>query len=106
MSVTDVKYAVIIWLQHLQKINICPTIDENKVLKLHKKKVVVGQKHTNTDNVAKINITACFTTLSDHSYLFFVFKESSAEVLPSCYWYKCVLDLVTVKQCLKVKRRE
>lgn len=37
MSVADVKYAVIIRLQHLQKINICPTIDENKVLKLHEK---------------------------------------------------------------------
>lgn len=38
VSVTDVEYAVIIRLQHLQKINICPTIDEDKILKLHKKK--------------------------------------------------------------------
>lgn len=42
VSVTDVEYAVIIRLQHLQKINICPTIDEDKILKLHKKKRRVG----------------------------------------------------------------
>lgn len=58
VSVTDVEYTVIIRLQHLQKINICPTIDEDKILKLRKKKR--RQKLTTTDKVAKINITACF----------------------------------------------
>lgn len=58
VSVTDVEYAVIIWLQHLQKINICPTIDEDKILKLHKKKR--RQELTTTDEVAKINTTARF----------------------------------------------
>lgn len=38
VSVTDVEYGVVIGLQHLQKINICPTVDENKVLKLQVKK--------------------------------------------------------------------
>lgn len=45
VSVTDVEYAVIIWLQHLQKINICPTIDEDKILKLHNKKERGGGKN-------------------------------------------------------------
>lgn len=58
VSVTDVEDTVIIRLQHLQKINICPTIDEDKILKLQKKKR--RQKLSTTDKVAKINITACF----------------------------------------------
>lgn len=34
MSVTDEEDGVIIWLQHLKKVNICPAVDENKVPEL------------------------------------------------------------------------
>lgn len=34
VSVTDKEDGVIIWLQHLKEVNICPTVDENKESKL------------------------------------------------------------------------
>lgn len=58
---------------------------------------------TITDNVEKINNNSSFPI---QSHLFFVFKESGAKVLPACYWYERVLDLVTVEQCLKTKTRK
>lgn len=34
MSITDEEDGVIIGLQHFQQVNICPTVDENKITKL------------------------------------------------------------------------
>lgn len=64
---------------------------------------------TITDNVAKINNSSycsSFPVNVYRSHLFFVFEESGAKVLPACYWYERVLDLVTVEQCLKTKTRK
>lgn len=38
-------------------------------------------------------------------YLLFVLKEGRAKILPASNWHKCILDLVTVEQCL-VKRQQ
>lgn len=40
VSVTDEENGVIIWLQHLKKINICPAVDENKVPELQQTKII------------------------------------------------------------------
>lgn len=38
MSITDEEDGVIIGLQHFQQVNICPTVDENKITKLKQNK--------------------------------------------------------------------
>lgn len=43
VSVTDEEDGVIIWLQHLKKVNICPTVDKNKESEL---KHNINQKNT------------------------------------------------------------
>lgn len=37
VSVTDEEDGVVIWLQHLKEVNICPTVDKNKIPKLQHK---------------------------------------------------------------------
>lgn len=34
VSVADEEHRVVIGLQHLQEVNVCPTVDENKVAEL------------------------------------------------------------------------
>lgn len=38
MSVTDEEDGVVVWLQHLQKVDICAAVEENKILELQHSK--------------------------------------------------------------------
>lgn len=111
MRVTDEEDCVIVRLQHLKKVNIRPTVDENEVSELQHThtaeyytqfRVTLHEKRQHFFIVNPSVNYSCFFFLL---YLLFVLEESSSKVLPACYWHKCVLDLVTVEQCLVRKQR-
>lgn len=59
VSVTDEEDGIIIWLQHLKKVNICPAVDENKVAELQ---YTIQQKYTFSlsDSVANLDSSSLF----------------------------------------------
>lgn len=56
VSVTDKEDGVIIWLQHLKEVNICPTVDENKELELQHNKT---ENNTFSSEVIFMILTFC-----------------------------------------------